>query len=124
MDWNSILSGVLQAVLIAAIPPLVAAGVQWLLAKAKLALAKVAESKPGIMEMLEFAAEFAVKAAEQAQLGKLIEDKKAYAVGVAEKWLETKGLQVDLDLIEAAIEKAVLEIFNAEVEPEGMGFTA
>lgn len=121
MDWNAILSSVLQAVLIVLLPPLVVAAVKWILAQANLLVARVREWQPDLVDMVEQAANFAVKAAEQAGIGGLAEDKKKYALEVAEKWLAAKGWPIDLDLIDAAIEKAVLELFNTEPSEEGMG---
>jgi len=62
---------------------------------------------------LEEAAVFAVMAAEQAGAAELIKDKKVYAFDIAERWLELRGIKIDLDLIDAAIEAAVYEKFNA-----------
>ena len=43
----------------------------------------------------------------------MIKDKKVYAFDIAERWLELHGIKIDLDLIDAAIEAAVYEKFNA-----------
>ena len=42
----------------------------------------------------------------------LIKDKKEYAIQIAEAWLAANHITTDIDLIDAAIEKAVLELFN------------
>jgi hypothetical protein len=61
---------------------------------------------------LEWAAAIAVKAAEQAGGVELAEEKKAYAIKFVEDWLASMGLNIDLDLVDAAIEAAVFSEFN------------
>lgn len=87
----------------------------WLLAKVKSVWADLRE-KLSVQQadFLKQAALFAVQAAEQAGMGGLIKDKKTYAVEVAQIWLANKGLTIDLELIAAAIEAAVLEQFNKD----------
>lgn len=110
MDWNALLSNVLQAVLVIVLPPLVVFAAKWLRARAEQALAEASAWQPDLMALLERAAGFAVSAAEQAGAAGFVKDKKVYALDLAEKWLETKGIAVDLDMIDAAVEKAVLEL--------------
>ncbi len=121
MEWMPIVSKVIEAVLIALLPPLIAAGVAFLAAKAKELWARAKEMNPTITDYLEMAAEFAVIAAEQAGASELIENKKQYAIEVAESWLAAQHLTIEVDLIGAAIEKAVLELFN-KLPEEGAGF--
>lgn len=121
MQWDVVLSSVLQAVLIVLLPPLVAAAVKWLLARAAMAMESVRISRPELAELIEKAADFAVKAAEQAGIAELIEDKKKYALEVAEKWLESYKVTVDLELLSAAIEKSVLELFNSKQAENSIG---
>ena len=56
----------------------------------------------------------AIAAAEQAGAANLINDKKKYALNIAEKWLSDAGIKIDLDLISAAIEAAVFAEFNRD----------
>ena len=112
---------ILTAVLIAILPPLAVAVMRWLWAEAGFLFERMKTYNGTLMDMLEAAAKFAVKAAEQAHLGEQIaeqyENKKAYALDMAERWLEAQGITgVDLDLLAAAIEKAVLEEFNPPLE--------
>ncbi len=118
MDWNLILANVLTEVLAYLLPLLVVALVsaivtwavkQWGLAKA---------ANPALTEVLEQAALIAVRAAEQAGISKLIENKKEYAISIVEAWLKKQGLPIDIDVIAAAIEAAVWEEFNAETMVE------
>lgn len=111
---NIDVSSILQAVLLALIAAIVPSLVSWLKAQTALLIEKVRLNSPDVTDALVEAAYFAVKAAEQSKLAGLIEDKKDYALDVAEAWLEAKGIDIDLHLIEAAIEKAVGEEFPRE----------
>jgi len=117
VEWMPIVSKVLEAVLIAILPPLAAVMVAWMLAKAKEGWARAKRWNPTVTDLIEEAAKFAVRAAEQAGAAELIADKKAYALQIAEAWLAQRNITTDLDLIDAAIEAAVLELFN-EDKPE------
>lgn len=114
INWNEILSNVLQAVALMVLPPLAVAVYLWLKAQAELLLAQAREWNPTVTEYVERAASFAVSAAEQAGLAELIEDKKAYALAAGQGWLEGRGIKFDLRLLDAAIEKAVREEINGE----------
>jgi len=105
MDWNELLQGVLMQVL----PFLAVALTGWALAQMRLAWGKFEATKPDVAYFLEQAGRFAVDAAEQMGLVGLIDEKKTYALQIAEDWMALKGVKVDLHLIEAAIEAAVLE---------------
>ena len=108
-----ILSDLLQAVVIAAIPVLVPFVVKFLVAQANLMLAKARDMEPDLMFVLEEAAIIAVRAAEQSSLAGFIEDKKAFALEQAQLYLDAKGMKnINLSLIEAAIEAAVWQEFN------------
>lgn len=120
MELN--LNTILQAVLLAVISAIVPSFIKWLQAQATYQLARAKSYQPELTEWLTECADFAVKAAEQSGLRGLIEDKKRYALSVGEAWLEAKGIPIDLHLLDAAIEKAVLENFPhgapTKVEPE------
>lgn len=91
----------------------------WLFAEARRAWAEFRLMQPKAAELLEQIAPIAVRAAEQAHLGGLIQDKKTYALEYVEKWLAAQGMTIDLDLISAAIEAAVWEEFNKKrIEPQ------
>lgn len=62
--------------------------------------------------MLDEAVRVAVLAAEQVNLSGFVEDKKDYAIGVAEKWLAERGYKIDLGVLADRIEAAVMEEFN------------
>lgn len=116
MDWMPVLSKVIEAILIAILPPLVAFLVSVGLAYAKRVWGDLKQRYPTVTELVEEAAKFAVQAAEQAGAAELIKDKKQYAIQIAEAWLEANHITTDIDLIDAAIEKAVLELFNSDGE--------
>lgn len=103
----------LQNILMAFAPVLASLLAAVLVAQAKMLWARAKQYNPDVTDALEWAARMAVKAAEQAGAADLIADKKAYALDVAEKWLAAKGLTIDLDLLDAAIEAAVFEELNA-----------
>jgi hypothetical protein len=54
----------------------------------------------------------AVLAAEQAELAGYIANKKAYAIDIAQRYLESRGFKIDLALLSDRIEAAVMEQFN------------
>ena len=108
IDWGQILT----AVLVAVIPTLAAVVVKiaWTWAQTK--QAQLSSWQPTIGDFVERAATFAVQAAEQSGLANLIQDKKNYAIEVAQKWLQAQGIKgVDLKLLDAAIEQAVGDLF-------------
>ena len=125
MEWMPILSKVIEAILIAILPPLAVVLVSVVLAYAKKLWADLKQRYPSVTDLVEQAAVFAVQAAEQAGAAELIKDKKQYAIQIAEAWLEANHITTDIDLIDAAIEKAVLELFNGNDETpagfEGVG---
>ena len=125
MEWMPILSKVIEAILIAILPPLAVVIVSAAVAYAKKLWADLKQRYPSVTDLVEQAAVFAVQAAEQAGAAELIKDKKQYAIQIAEAWLEANHITTDIDLIDAAIEKAVLELFNGNDETptgfEGVG---
>ncbi len=125
MEWMPILSKVIEAILIAILPPLAVVLVSVVLAHAKKLWADLKQRYPSVTDLVEQAAVFAVQAAEQAGAADLIKDKKEYAIQIAEAWLVANHITTDIDLIDAAIEKAVLELFNSDDETptgyEGVG---
>lgn len=58
------------------------------------------------------AIESAVLAAEQVKLTDTMIEKKEYALGIANSWLESKGIRLDLSILDARIEAAVYDEFN------------
>ncbi len=117
ITWGTLLNAILLALISALVP----AAIKYIRAQAELALANAHNQQPVITDWIEDCAAFAVKAAEQGGLSGIIADKKQYALAVGEAWLNAKGIPIDLDLLDAAIEKAVLENFGHETTNE-IGF--
>jgi len=92
-------------VLAAFLAGLAVQGIRWLNAKIK-------SEKPKEYEILAFLANAAVKAAEQAKVGELIENKKEFAIAYVEKWMGSYGFTFDLDSIAEEIERAVYDEIN------------
>lgn len=110
--WSELLSKVVEQVLLAVLPVLAGAATAYVIGLAKTAWAKArAEVGENWVWALEEGAQMAVRAAEQLKIAELIEDKKDYAVGFLQNYLDGLGLKVDLSLVEAAIEAAVIENF-------------
>ena len=109
---NEFWSGLLQNLIMAFVPVLASMLTAWLIAQTRLVWQKFRNAQPDITDQVEWAARTAVSAAEQAGAAKLIEDKREYAIGVADMWLNSKGLKVDIEMIEAAIEAAVWSEIN------------
>lgn len=122
MEWMPVLSKVLEAVLIAVLPPLAVALLGLVVSLLRKWWIEAKLYAPKVTELLEIAARFAVKAAEQAGAADIIKDKKQYAIEIAEAWLKARKVDIDIDLIDAAIEKAVHEMKQGDLEPSHIGF--
>ena len=80
-------------------------------------LADVEEARPKLADAIRQAVSLAVKAAEGLSLAGVINDKKSYALSIAQIWLDEEGLgEINLGILEAAVEAEVLKVFNS---PEG-----
>lgn len=110
INWSEILT----AVLVALLPPIAVVLSRLAWAKGSELFRQVKEYSPDLADFLREASYFAVMAAEQMGLKDKALDKKKYALSVAKKYiLENFGLAVDLELLDAAIEKAVWQEFNS-----------
>jgi len=118
METNIILSAVLQGLLEFLLPIAVVAIISAIVSWARLVWERAKSWNGDATDLLEEAARVAVTAAEQAGAAKLISDKKAYAMDIAERWLEQHGIRLDIELIDAAVEAAVYRQFNAEKPAE------
>jgi len=105
-----ILSKFVETFLLALAPVLASLVVAFVAVKVKALWAEFNAVNPEVGYWLEEAAKMAVNAAEQAGMSELIDDKLAYAMDIAEKYLkENYNLVIDLDLIAAAIEAEVMK---------------
>ena len=112
----NLISKILQALLEAVLPILVAALSAWLIAKTAELFRKLKAKNPEVYESLYRIARVAVRSAEQLIGSKHGQEKKEYAKKMIEKYLESRGIYLDLDLIEAAIESAVYEMNSYHYE--------
>ena len=109
---NDFLSQFVQAFLMASIPPLAGMLAAYLVGLIRKTWLEVRSYAGDWVWLLDEAARIAVRAAEQMELAEIISDKKQYAVATVDAFLKEKGFTVDLSLIEAAIEAAVLREFG------------
>ena len=115
---NSFLTPFLEAVLPVLAAALAALVIAWIKKVVEQIKSKMDER---MLWMLEEATRAAVLAAEQMNLSGQITDKKDYALRVATEWLESRGVKINLAIIEAKIEAAVLEEFNKQKSEDGVG---
>jgi hypothetical protein len=112
MDWNKFLEQILSAM----IPILVPFICALIVAQIKIMLAKLKADRPDLAALAEGAARFAVLAVEQLKKTGAIEtaeQAKQYAMESAQRWLDAKGVGVDLALLDDAVESAVWEYINS-----------
>lgn len=102
------ISELLQALVLAVLP--VVAGYVALYLKKK-ADSVVVSLSDETRKLLSLMVRTAVFAAEQVYGEGAGEAKKEYAISVVQKWLDKSGIKLDVAVIEAAIEEAVLENF-------------
>ena len=105
-----LLSKVLQAVLETALPILASALAAWAIGKAIEIFKKVKDKNPELYEILKAVCERAVQAAEQVYTSGEGQQKKEYALNVAEAYLKAKGITLDLGIIDAYVEAAVKDM--------------
>ncbi len=120
MDFQ-VISGFLfllaQALLVVALPVLIAAAAFWLKQKGDEIKSKLSKDQ---LSALESIGSIAVRAAEQAGLTKQIAGgaaKKEYALEVAQNYLKSIGVKVDLTAVTNVIEAEVLKQFNNAAPP-------
>lgn len=89
----------------ALVPALVTALVAWIVRKFQ----EIKLARPDITRALAIMMPIFVQAAEQAKLAALTDNKKDYAIGLAQTWLTEKGWKLDLTLISGIVEQAVNE---------------
>lgn len=102
----------IQNILLAFLPVIASLAAGALYSWLRKTWAEFKAAKPDVAWILEQAAAMAVQAAEQAGAAGFIKDKKEYALGIAQLYLDSKGLKIDLALLDAAIEAAVFAEFN------------
>lgn len=111
---NDIVSAVLQSVLGYVLPLLAVSLTGLVVAKIRETWRRIEMKQPDLTYEVMKVTRLAIAAAEQAGAANLINDKKKYALNIAEKWLSDAGIKIDLDLISAAIEAAIFAEFNRD----------
>jgi len=112
MEWNDLLSLVIQLVLTAALPTLTGVLVKWLLVRIEVAKTEMKSAYPKEYLIAERIYSDAVYAAEQLGLSGQIDKKLDWAMDYAEKELAKNGIVLDLESIRAGIEAAVYQQLN------------
>lgn len=120
VEWSDLVQPILETVLSIVLPIALSALALWvkqLITKAK---AEIAEANLGWLLIL---AEQFVVAAEQAGVTGMIEDigseKKAMVLGLLQKAADERGVKVDVDVLSAIIEAAVVEAFGLSEPASG-----
>ncbi len=103
-------SKILQAILEVALPILVTSAAGWMIGKCIEIFKKVKDKNPELYEIMNVISKKAVEAAEQIFGGGKGDAKLDYAKKIVQKYLEAKGITLDLDVIQAYIEAAVKEL--------------
>jgi hypothetical protein len=115
IEFQEIGVKVLNAVLMAALPALAVSLTGAVIAWARKTWAEFKRTEPKLSDQVAFYVRIAVEAAEQAGAAKLVEDKKRYALDIAQRWLKQNGLgDIDVELIAAEIERQVRDMKRLE----------
>ena len=108
----NVLQQVLMGLLVALVPVLTKFIIEVLVAYKNKLVAEIENSKPELMWYLNEAVRVAVAAAEQSGLAGLVDEKKEYAIEVAQQWLDAHGWdEIDIVILDAAIEAEVIRQF-------------
>jgi len=111
-EFVNVLQEFAMGLLVLVLPVLSVFLIKALNALVKKWLVELENSKPELKWYLDEAAALAVRAAEQSGLQGFVEDKKLYALEIAQKFLDEHGWEeVDVAVLEAAIEAEVLKQF-------------
>lgn len=114
MEVNQVVSVFVQVFLSYLLPVVASFAAGYAIVLVKKAAERVREDNPELFWTISAVAGMAVKAAEQAKVNDLLIDKKQYAINAAEKMLAAQGYIIDLDVLDAAIEAAVLDKFHPD----------
>jgi hypothetical protein len=113
---SAFLQNVLMTVGVLAFSSFIGVAIAW----AKKLWAEAKATQPDLFAEIERVALMVVDAAEQAGITEIIEDKKQWALDLAEKFLAVQGIVVDLDLVAAAIEAAVKAMKDDGLERQSL----
>ena len=113
IDWSVVGGEIMTQVLKIVLPLFVALIIKW----AVELYHKIKTEQPDWTPILEYAAEMAVLAAEQIYGDGQGAEKKKYAIQTIEKLLAEKGIQLNVSVIEDAIEAEVYKWLHHDNEP-------
>lgn len=114
-EWKEVGGLIVMAIVMVFVPYVLKPYLSLAKVKAERAWSDFSKEQPALAVYLSAFARNAVIAAEQAKLGDELLSKKTYAMDTVTAWLRHEGyLNVDITLIDAAIEQAVMEVFNPE----------
>lgn len=117
MEFNEFLVRLAQALLVVSLPILIAAAAYWLKQRGDEIKSKMGRER---LSALESIGAIAVRAAEQAGITKEIIGggaKKTYALKVAQDYLLSLGIKIDVKTIANVVESEVLKQFNTAAPP-------
>lgn len=115
VDWNAVAGEIMTQVLKIVLPLFAALIIKW----AVELYHKIKTEQPDWTPVLEYAAEMAVLAAEQIYGDGQGAEKKKYAIETIQQLLAEKGIQLNLSVIEDAIEAEVYKWLHHDELPEG-----
>ena len=111
-EFVNLLQEFVMGLLIVALPILAGFAIRALKVWGDKVLSDLELNKPSLHWALEEAARVAVSAAEKMNLSGFLEDKKTYAMEIAQRFLNEAGWEeINLVLLEAAVEAEVLKQF-------------
>jgi hypothetical protein len=115
INWEVLIGGLVQELLVGVLTALAGAATAYVIGLAKHAWAN-AHNVIGTewSWALDEAASMAVRAAEQIGLKDKAFEKKEWAVAKAQEILNARGIKVNLSILDAAIEAAVLSEINRQ----------
>ncbi len=120
-EWKEVIGLIVMAIVMVLVPYVLKPYLSLAKVRAERAWSDFSKEQPKLAVYLTAFARTAVVAAEQAGLKKDAFDKKDYAMTAVQAWLRHEGYaSIDPLLIDAAIEQAVMEVFN----PDYLGWVA
>ncbi len=111
-EFVNLLQEVVMGLLVVALPILAGFAIRALKVWGDKVLSDLESNKPNFHWALEEAVRVAVSAAEKMNLSGFVADKKDYAMETVQRFLDKAGWEeIDLELLEAAVEAEVLKQF-------------
>src|SRR6185503_9291256 len=117
MEFNEFLATLAQGLLVVSLPIVIVAAAYWLKQRGHEIKSKLGKEK---LATLESIGAIAVRAAEQAGLSKQLVGggaKKEYALRMAQTYLVSLGVRIDVKTVANVVESEVLRQFNSGAPP-------